>query len=408
MSSRARLALALAALALLAGGAQLAAHPSSQANETARLHVHAGVHNKTLVSEEPHPADACSAPYHLAGAGWDICWQLEEARAQGVEINQAYFENRSVVWKMGVPFSLTRYDEGTAGPFKDTMGRPGDGNHPGFGRGAMQLNSTECPRFYTAGTLLRNDTLCAELRQGPEPAMAVWTKFDIFNYRFIQGYQFDSRGHVHPLILMGGELIGIGGRGAEDWNHYHHPYWRIDLDVASDGNDTIQVFADRPSRGTNGQVTASACQLEAGFSVGWCNVTREATIPYVHRQSTKWRVKDAVDENAHGNDRSFEVFQRSESPNDEYATTDVLALQFKGDSSELGYEVPTIPGLGDIYIRDYYIPSETIEDPVLWVAQHIYHDTRDEDRGSMSYHEVGPELRPHNFVDENPGESTFP
>lgn len=372
------------------------------------MHVHTGIRNESVVAEEPHPAEACSAPYHLAAAGWNLCWQLEEPRAQGVEINQAYFENRSAVWKMGIPFSLTKYDERPIGPFKDTLGRPGEGGHPGYGRGAMTLNTTQCPRFYTAGTLLRNDTLCAELRQGPEPAMAVWARFDIWNYRFIQGYQFDSRGHVHPLVLMGGQLLGDND-GEEAPKHFHHPYWRIDLDVGLPGNDTVQVFTERPGPGEiSGLEQPSRCQSHGSTKVFWCNVTRERITPYVHRGYTKWRVKDTADENAHGHDRSFELFQRSEVAHDGFSMIDVLPLEHKGDTRELGYVVPTTPVHGDRYLERYFTPPEEIQDPVLWVAQHVYHDTRDEDRGSMSYHEVGPELRPHNFVDENPGESTFP
>jgi hypothetical protein len=42
------------------------------------------------------------------------------------------------------------------------------------------------------------------------------------------------------------------------------------------------------------------------------------------------------------------------------------------------------------------------------VVQRIYHDTRDEERGTMSPHFTSFKIRPNNFAGSNPGESTYP
>lgn len=366
----------------------------------------------------PHPAAACSEPYHVQWAGWDLCWQQDDVRVQGLEINRAFFHNGSVAWRMGVPFSLTRYEEPLSGfgPYKDVLGLPSARGLPGFGEGALPLTQESCSRFFGNGHLLHDDRVCVEYREGIEPAVAVWGRYDLFNYRFLQGWVFDARGHIEPFLAMGGALIDGIWIGEEGANHHHHIYWRLDFDVGNPGEDVFQAFKRggdtvwdigfssfitdgvRPSCRPLGEVSGAA----------WCDVRTESGVLYDQRTGDRWRVVDPRDLNSQGNGKSFEFAVHSDGPADHFSTFDAMVLQYKGDSLEIGYEVPTSPRLGDEAAGRYTLLPETITDPVVWVAQHVHHDTRDEDRGSMSHHYAGFDIRPRNFVDENPGEPTYP
>lgn len=373
----------------------------------------------------PHPAAACSEPYHVQWAGWDLCWQQEDLRAQGLEINRAFFHNASVAWKMGVPFSLTKYESPLGpGPFKDVLGRPGDADLFGYGRGALAIAPGACPRLHGDGQLLNGGRICLEHRQGPDPVVTLWARYDVFNYRFVQGWTFDSRGTVEPFLALGGLLIDGANAGSSGQDHYHHVYWRIDFDIASPGSDVFQAFKHGTDQaipfnpppnvegalGTaTGLLGAGDCGRVRGISAtAWCDVRREALLGHTRQTIDKWRVADTADTNGRGQPRSFEFAIHSDAPIDRFSTFDVGVLQYRGDSAEVGYELPTNPTLGDSPFLTYLAPPDAILDPVAWMVHHTHHDTRDEDAGSMSLHSVGFDIRPRNFMDSNPGEDTYP
>lgn len=367
----------------------------------------------------PHPASACSIPYHIQWAGWDLCWQQDDLRVQGVEVNRAFFHGDSVVWKMGVPFSLTQYERPLGpGPFKDVLGRPHDAGRNGYGNGPMLIDPDACPRFLGQGELLNDGRLCVEYRGGVEPAMALWARYDVFNYRFIQGWQFDARGHMEPFLRLGGLLIEDAEAGEWGQDHMHHVYWRIDFDIAADGNDRFQAFKQTaagdvfPLVVNNPLLETTRCDdpLDGIQGKTWCNISQEMGLQYVHHTLDKWRVMDSEDVNARGHERSFEFRIHSDAPADHFSTFDAMVLQYAGDSQEIGHEVPTNPSKvnGDGEVQAYAIPPEGITDPVVWLVYRVHHDTRDEDRGSMTYHDVRFDIQSKNFLDRNLGEATYP
>ncbi len=361
-------------------------------------------------TDDDHPVEACSQPYHVSGAGWDFCWQQDDVRAQGIEINRAFFGGESVVWKMGVPFTLTKYETTQFGPFKDTLGAPA-GGVPGYGRGAMELEPSECPRFFGGqAQLLNNGRLCVESRGGPQPAVAVWGRYDVYNYQFLQGWTFDARGHITPMLGMGGHLYDGSNVGAHGHNHNHHIYWRIDFDVAGAGDDVFQQF-QRVTGGVQGSgqiVALGSCESKGAVAAtGWCEVPVESQLQRNVQLQNKWRVKDALETNSQGRHKSYEFALHSDQVADAFSTFDAMAVQYQGDTRELGYEVPTTPTTGDSALNNYMLPPGVVDDPVVWAAMHVYHDTRDEDRGSMSAHWVDFDIRPNNFNNQNPGENTF-
>jgi len=379
-----------------------------------------GTSDAAAADQDPHPANACSEPYHVSGAAWDFCWQREDTRVQGLEINRAFFNGESVIWKMGVPFSLTEYDQSGfgPGPYKDVLGTPGDNALPGFGRGSMQIDQEACPRFQSQGQLVDDGRVCIETSGGVAPEVSIWSRYDVFNYRFLQGYHFDDRGVVEPWVALGGQLLDGATVGAEGANHNHHVYWRVDYDIAQPGGDAFQAFkrvhgevpvgtfADGVDRATCETVgSQSSINVSAN---GWCDAARETKLTYEQDTHDKWRVVDQTDANGQGHDKSFQFVVRSAGPAGPFSSFDAMALDHAGDSEEIGYEVGSSPIAGDAALNAYLRPPEEPTDPVAWVANHVYHETRDEERGSMTYHYAGFEMSPRDFVDENPAEETFP
>jgi hypothetical protein len=362
-----------------------------------------------------HPVGACSAPFLVEAAGWDFCWQQDDLRGQGLELNQVYFKNESVLWKIGFPFSITKYEQDAHGPYKDTLGMSViAGMNPGFGRGSMTISSASCPRFFGAGVLLNDQRICLEHRAGPEPAVAIWARYNIFNYRFLQGYTLDARGTIEPFLRLGGTLIDGSPQGSLGTDHFHHLYWRADFDIGKAGNDTFQTFLRpdpewAPFRGLGDLPRSCRQQVRDGVT-GWCDVASEAALLHHPSLFTKWRVKDPMDLNRWDNPKSFESTSQTHagSPADgTYTTFDTLVLQQKGGSMEVGFEVPPLPVLGDNYVRSYLDPPESIDDPVVWFALHAFHDTRDEDDPTMTYHHVSFLIEPRDFHSNNVGENTY-
>ncbi len=409
-----------------------------------------------------HPAAACSFPFHVQGAGWDLCWQQDDLRGQGLELNQAYFQGESVIWKIGFPFSITKYEGDRFGPYKDTLGESLlFGENPGFGRGSMTIGRFDCPRFFGDGILLNDNRVCVEHRGGPEPAIAVWARYDIFNYRFLQGYFLDSRGVIEPFVRLGGTLADGDFGGSSGTNHFHHIYWRVDFETGQAGNDGFQAYL-RPDPAWNdwepytvwtpegdideedptldcsrfasgrGPPVCQGQDVDGNFTLvdplaaaklplhcrqqvedgitGWCSVEEEAALRQHANLFTKWRVHDHEDTNDWGRHKSFESTGRTsfDVPADgDFATFDVMVLQGRGGSQEVGFEVPARPTAGDSYLESYMDPPETVMDPVVWFATHAYHDTRDEEWPTMSFHHVSFSISPRDFMSENPGENSY-
>lgn len=394
-----------------------------------------------ILPKAPSAADApepllCGAPYLVEGAGWSLCWQKDDDRVQGLEINDVRFEGKRVLWKAGIPFSITRYHAFKAGPFKDTLGASSS-SAPGFGVGSLPIAPAACPRYLAEGTLVADGKVCIERSDdGPNPAIALWARWDIVNYRFANAWILRGDGSIEPKILLGGLLIdqaqtgGPGGAASRGAVHAHHTYWRFDFDVDGRANDTIEEYAKlevapqtelptvnhpaapRPEPIDFCHNGGGALPQTTNRAVGgglWCPLAAEGPRVRDYASGTRWRVVDVESRNAHGTPRSYEVLSGSLVPGDGVSSADAWALAWKGDNAEIGYEVPRFPAV-DAPIALYAAPAEPTfrTDVVLWIVDHVLHEPRDEENPSMMYHTSGPLLKPRNFLDGNALEQTFP
>lgn len=357
-------------------------------------------------------AALCSAPYHVAHAGWEFCWQLDDMRVQGLELNDVRYQGKRVFWKVGVPLSITRYHNNQFGPFKDALGNVAAAGVQGFGNGSLAIDAAHCPRWLGQGTLLQDGRVCLETIGGATPRVALWSRFDLFNYRFVNGYVLHADGTFEPKVMLGGTLLdqnvcrGSMATSSGCAAHFHHVYWRFDLDVDGAANDTIQEFHRVESNVPPAVVVDQGCSPRRGGP--WCDLAVEAPRLRDPATYTKWRVADASSLNERGSRRSFELLSESQGPGDAVSPFDAFALAYKGDSAQLGYEVVGRPTTDDAILR--YANGEVIRnaDVVLWYVEHVFHEPRDEEIPTMQWHTVGPKVLPRNFHAFNQVEATWP
>ncbi len=355
----------------------------------------------------------CSAPYYVAFANWEFCWQLDNLRVQGIELNDVRYMGERVLWKAGVPFSITRYHMNAYGPYKDAFGNAGAAGLPGYGRGSLPIAPAQCPRFLGTGTLLQGGHVCLETIGGPNPRVALWTRFDVYNYRFANGWILHADGTFEPKVLLGGNLIDYGSSACGSvtgahacQSHFHHVYWRFDFDVAGEAGDNVQEFRRAEGLPSSNSVLDPACSPSRGGA--WCTFQIEGVRERTFADFTKWRVADFDARNDKGHARSFEIVPNGLGPADGTSTADFWAFAYKGDSAELGYQVSTNPRADSSVTA--YADGQIIRpaDVVVWYAEHVFHEPRDEEGPNMIFHTTGPKIAPRNFLGSNLVESTYP
>lgn len=357
---------------------------------------------------ESDPLSHCGAN-NVQGAGWDFCYSLDDNVAHGLRLMGVRYQGIQIFFEIGVPFTITKYHNNLYGPYKDILGVPSQ--NPGYGNGAMTISASACPRFLGVGILQYGGKVCVETGTGPNPRVAVWSRFDIYNYRYIQGYVLHSDGTFEPLLLLGGQLIDSGScataGGSACTPHHHYLYWRMDIDLVDNMNDRVQEFAylNAANTGQN-NVNAPACPSTGTATASWCTLTAETarvrSLPLV----TKWRVMDVLAKNAKNHPISIELLSGSQAAADSVSTKDLWAL--KCCHPEYGYNVPSSPS-SDAGVTSYINgESLTTQDIVIWYSEKVYHEPRDEDNPTMAYHKAGPVLRVRNLLASNPTEASYP
>lgn len=344
---------------------------------------------------------------NVQGANWDFCYSLDDVVAHGLRVTSVRYQGTHIFFDIGFPFSITKYHNNAYGPYKDILGVPSQ--NPGFGNGAMVISPTACPRFLGFGGLQAGGKVCVESATGPNPRVAVWSRFDIYNYRYIQGYIFHADGTLEPFVMLGGQLIDgsscSAAGGSTCTPHHHYLYWRMDIDLVENMNDRVQEFRYLNQANT-GQNNLNAPSCPSTLS-SWCTIATESGRLRSLSQVTKWRVADVATLNAKGHPLSIELVSGSQAAADTVSTKDFWALRCC--PSEVGYNVPASP-LDDSGVTSYASNAEslTTNDVVVWYSEKVYHEPRDEETPSMMYHRAGPTLRVRNLLSSNNVEATYP
>jgi len=152
----------------------------------------------------PAKASAQALSGNVTWGGWNFTWAVENNAA--VSIKYASFNGVTYIHSASMPVIRVQYDS-TCGPYMDRIT-------------TSNINKT------AANEYVRVDTISStELR--------VWVDATISSYRLIQYWIFNTAGYIDTRLYSSGLQCQI--------NHRHHPYWRIDADVAGAGDDQIRV-----------------------------------------------------------------------------------------------------------------------------------------------------------------------
>ena len=274
---------------------------------------------------------------HTNWNGWSFDWEV--TNGEGLAIRNVSFNNEFVLWKASMPVIRVHYDTvggQSCGPYADQIGTWSLTPISWCG------NNKVCQQSYVSGG--RNMLeLGIEARIGQYDLYQVW-------YLTQDGW-------------IGAHLFS---RGLQcQYNHVHHPYWRMDYDINGFPSDQIFVFDNnRPNQ---------------GWGPGWMKYKNEFDDVKNAGTGRVWFVRD--NPTGHGvwvmpgsNDGAVDNFSTEDAGGRLYHGAEDQLWQF-GAGGQLGYNNGE-----DIQEKDV----------VIWYVGHMFHPASS---GSSVWHSAGPWMR---------------
>jgi hypothetical protein len=251
------------------------------------------------------------------------------------------------------------------------------------------LTAVECP-----ATRLAGDRVCSEVvdrglawrdpglviaRRGEK--LVLWSVLNASNYDYVMRYEFWDDGTIEVRGGATGRKLG----GADDpRGHFHNFAWRVNLDVAGAGGDTVHSAGVR--------VTAQVRDVERV-------VRREGGIKWDAKAFTHVEVEDGAATNGRGRRVAYALAPVREGVTkfpEKFTSFPLWVTRNHGPASELrARDVAT-------YAADREVVDG--QDVVLWYIDSHNHenDMRDEDRDTVPIAWVGFRLEPQNVWDGTP------
>jgi hypothetical protein len=274
---------------------------------------------------------------HVNWGPWDFDWEVKDS--SGLAIRNVKYQNEELIYKASMPVIRVKYDR--------------DGDNDGCGPYADQISwGSLVDISFCGGARVCQQTYSSGGREWLELGILA----EIGEYRIYQVYYLSTDGWINAALWSKGLQCEI--------NHTHHPYWRMDFDVAGAANDQVFVYAD--NRGNE------------GWGPGWHKYTQEQQDiknPPVHQV---WFQRD--NSTGHGvwivpgaNDGTFDAF----------AAIDIATRRYHSNEDE-----PWRFGAwGDVGYND----GEDIQekDDIFWYISHLHHMAAD---GPGVWHHAGPWL----------------
>lgn len=323
-------------------------------------------------------------------AGWTFTWSIPNNWGGGLVISKANFNNTSVLYKATQPFVLVPY-HGNSPHFKDGLNNQGAPYTPVLPTSANAPVGLATPPAGNdnAWDPVTNPQGAVVLEQQPatllEPArVAVWCKLQCYNYQYIHRWEFRADGSIEASVGLGGRLWTTD---PPIMGHIHNFYFRLDVDLASAGNNLVQEFSHA---GNNPNQD------------GWQNILTEGSRTAKLNQATKWRVVNKAAK-PNGQMRSYELTPTSDmGPDGTYSSADLWVLQY--DASQDGGAVDfTDQVLGSSYLHGANAPVDG-RDVVVWYCMRHHHEPRQlgEETTVLPYEFLSFHMEPRDFLDATP------
>jgi len=335
---------------------------------------------------------AAFGDFHLvSGAGWSVYWRVRQIEGSGLEVWFADFNGKRVLWRGSAPFAIVPYHRPLPFPdppehtFKDGLTPKGGGAvFTPIHHGAPNSGSNPAATVDT-------DVVVTQVEPASDfgPAhLVIAAKFQCGWYQYVHSWEFDSDGNIHPGVAMGGALNPYAPEKA----HFHHFYFRIDLDIDGFPSDLCEVFEHKNFTDPGGDE--------------WTPVKKQGKLLADPSKARKWQVRDALSKNAEGQHRGYEIEVPQLAGRDKYSTGDVWVTVYRGDTIQQGEDVCTDgppADLSDQIIEKVYAtgPLDIVNgnDIVLWIGLHAHHEPRHqgEEFSHLPYHSAEFSITPRNF-----------
>ena len=184
---------------------------------------------------------------------WRFDWEVRDGA--GLGIRNVYYKNELVVYKANMPVVRVQYHDDECGPYADRIDWDS----------LLEISNCNDAKFCVR-------TMTADGRDW----LQIGVLAAIGSYRLNQRWWFSSDGYMQAALSSRGLQCEV--------NHSHHPYWRMDFDVAGAGGDQVFVFDNnRPNE---------------GWGEGWHKYTTELNEVKHPSTDRKWFVRDSS--TAHG------------------------------------------------------------------------------------------------------------
>ena len=271
---------------------------------------------------------------HIDWGPWRFDWEVKDDA--GLGIRHVYYNNEEVLWKGSMPVIRVQYAGDQCGPYADQI----------YWDSLVEIstcgNKKFCVRTFTV--------------DGRD-----WLQIGILarigQYRLNQRWWFSNDGYLRASLSSKGLQCNI--------DHDHHPYWRLDFDVAGAGGDQIFVFDNnRPNE---------------GWGPGWRKHRAELNEVKNPPTARVWFVRDNGTSHGvwvlpGGDDGTSNAFSNKDMGARRYRYTEDEAWTF-GAWGHLGY------ANGESI-------AET--DDVLWYVADMHHHAAE---GEDQWHRAGPWLK---------------
>jgi Cu2+-containing amine oxidase len=340
--------------------------------------------------------------HNVTGAGWSVYWRLPKFKGGGLEIWWADFQGRRVMWRGSAPFAIVPYhhpDTGGEPPgprfcYKDGIDTFGGGaqfralKHTAPNSGAPWQSTT-----FDAADDVEAVVVTVEPGDDFNPAhLKITAKFQCGWYQYVQGWEFDSYGVIHPRVAMGGMLNPFPIGKPQFKAHVHHFYFRIDLDIDGEyPHDVCEIFNHNTLNDPGGDQ--------------WDVLPKQMKLLANPGTSRKWRVRSTTSTNRAKEFRSYEIEIPQMTGRDQFSTGDLWVTIYRGDNVQQGEGVGAADGSDRELETDYAVgplnPGTTGDDIVLWVALRAHHEPRSksEESDHLPYHYEEFSIVPRSFAE---------
>lgn len=293
-------------------------------------------------------------------------------RASGVELRNVLYRGKPLFKRAHAPILNVLYEGNACGPYRDWQWQEGSFVANGSDVAAGFRLCTSPPQtMLDNGTDTGNFRGVAVYQDGTE--VVIVAELEAGWYRYITRWHFGVDGTVRPEFGFDGV-----DNSCVCHTHYHHVYWRFDIDVAEAGKNRITQY-DTAFFGTP--------------------VLTEGKAFRDYERNRHWMI-----ENVNTGD-AFKLFageDDSTAAGDSYGRYDLVFLRFKSGATNLTNEyddgINTTGPNNTQASLDQFINGETLDgqDVVIWYGAHFTHRVGQRKDGELPEHNnaLGPTFTP--------------